>query len=549
MDFIQEIKGSDDSDSDDSEVLSDGGVDATWDGIEDRDCYITMKVVPDLFVPNDDIKSDVVYFYKFHLIPASDKEIASAGSSGEELRNSLAAMNALGVAFKEPLPDDVLTSSSDLFLYDLPMTMIVEFVGQELVSIDDLAQMQRFHKAVCCQEDVNASRINTYLDVNFAFDTVPGDASDFDSFHCMEEHAWSMSSNGGWYVIYPTSPSPLAEGVKHYDKEHVRKCANEAQVMIHNLRLMTLEDTTAAAAIPASESMCDMPQEHWKNFLILANNMSLCCVAANTPQNKKVLSDSFKTVTVAIPLSSSARKPDPREEICGVSSAEEDNGWEDTVKEGPAPFSSMRIKVTYAEYFKTKRPYLSEAVDRYSHDPNHRLVPANQVSTKTTHTLLLSTLTDQIKNSSEWCRRNSVFKPKLDRLHFMPDQCRPVGPVIWFYASRLIPSLMHRLQSLQLAVEARAVVQKRIEESKETAKTAVSGAALPTSLMVAQREAGSSMMFHIGSQGEEKSGDGLVRVNGKVQWPEPDYNHCPSPRLMLSALTPKMANEKIDSER
>jgi len=87
MDLIREIKGSDESDSDDSDVLSDGGVDATWDGIEDRDCYITMKVVPDLFVPNDDVKSDIVYFYKFHLVPASDKEVASAGSSAEELRN------------------------------------------------------------------------------------------------------------------------------------------------------------------------------------------------------------------------------------------------------------------------------------------------------------------------------------------------------------------------------------------------------------------------------------------------------------------------------
>lgn len=536
------------SDSDDGDVLSDDGVEAGWDGIEDRDCYITMKIVPDLFVPSGETKSEIVYFYKLHLLPVSDKELAFAGSTGEELRNSMDAMNSLGFVLKSPLPGDVLSTTSELFLYDLPMVLTVECVGSGLLPIEDLTQMQRFHKAICCQEDTNASRVTSYLDVHFSYDSCPGDMTEFDVFHCMDEDIWSMSSNGGWYVMYPAlDTSAMTDRAKCYDSDYVRKCANEAQVLVHNLRLMTLEDTTAAAAIPSAESMCDMHQDEWNKYLILANNISLCCVAANTPKNKKVLGDYFKTVSIALPPSRLPTVSETVQEIGGVSSAEEDEGWDDMVKEGPVPISCVRVKISYADYFKSKRPYLSEAVERLRADPNHRLVPANQVSTKTTHTLLLSTLSDQIKNSSEWCRRNSVFKPKSDRLHFMPDQCRPVGPLRWFYATRLVPSLMHRVQSLQLAVEARAVVHQRILEAKERDRNDLTAAALPNSLQVALREAGSSGL-NLNTAFDDVADD-LVRVDGKVQWPEPDFNHCPTARLMLSALTPKMANEKIDSER
>lgn len=536
-----------------------------WDGMEDRDCYITIKIVPEVFVVEPSISSDpadenyTLYFYRLHAETMGDQPIATAGAAAEELLNSVATINSIGITLKSQLSSDVVNTISELYLLDVTLSLRIIYLGSKSVPISDITQMQRFHNALYCQEDSSAFSVKEFLGMEFDFLAQAAGNCNITPFSFMSDEKWSTSSNGSWFVVYPIEHNAMDTSVTEsfdcYDAEYLKKSANEAQVLIHNLRITSQTDTTVAQNIPVELSCGALSQNQWNGLVILANDMSLCFVAADTPRNRKTLNSVMKRVKVAPPpptstVAMSADEDNITAEKSGGGYSDISSGQEDF--DNSIVFPPTTAVVTYAEYLKSKRPHLAEIVERHSQDPSHRLIAANQISTKATHTLMLSTISDQIKCSSEWARRNSVFRPKAEKLHFLAEQCRPIGKLRWFHMTRLLPSVMYRVVSLQLAVECRALMRSKIEAAKASAaldeEAAPAGKpAVVVEVKVATSQSPSPSPPHPETPQCELPPD--QRTRDRITLPEPDYDTVPRIATMLEAMTPKMAIEHMDSER
>lgn len=521
-----------------------------WDGIEDRDCYITIKTVADVFVvpplPESHVQENAyfLHFYRLHVETRSHQEVECAGTAAEELLNSIASINSIGIALRSKFSSDVLDTVSELYLLDATLTLKILYLGSKSTPICDITHMQRFHNAVYGQEDFSAFTVAEYLNLGFDFLLEAGRGNGVRPFTFMSDDKWTTSSNGSWFVVYPIEHSAAnakaSQSATSYDIEYVKKCASEAQVLIHNLRVTALSDTTTVGNIPTEQSCGALPQDQWNGLVVLANSMSLCFVAADSIANRKTLNSVMKRVEVTkappppLPAAVTA-SPDgaPRDVDgggfwSGISSGEEEvsDGGEGSGMAGL--LAPTTVNITYGEYLRAKRPHLAEAIERHHRDPTHRLIAANQISTKSTHTLMLSTISDQIKCSSEWMRRNSVFRPNPQKLHFLAEQCRPIGKLRWFHMTRLLPSVMYRVVSLQLAVECRELMKGKIE----AAKASIAATPVPSRPETPQSELAPDQ-----------------RMRDRITLTEPDFTAVPRVATMLEAMTPKMAIEHLDSER
>jgi hypothetical protein len=540
--------GDESSCDEDLEMLS-------WDGMDDRDCYMTLKTVSDVFAVN----SERYYFYRVRVKLVSDVSTDGGGSCKDELAQVLSTLNGVGFVLKASIPDEVLLVESDLFLSDVTLRMTVEAIGtQDSIPDEDLRQMQRFHRAVCCLEDVHALRVNEYLDLNTNLENTADGA--FDTAALMDAASWTASSNGAWYVLYPidnNSSSSASNACAAYDRMYVEKCANEAQVMVHNLRIVALSDTSTPTSFPVEQSCARYPPEVWKDLLVLGNGISFCCAAADTPQNRKTLHDVMKWMKVDFPppavpalvvvaqKSSHPTIPVPPPLVVRPSS-----------EVGPIPVVQKnftgKVKVTYADHLKSKRPHLIETINRHTKDPEHRLLAVNQLSTKATHMLLLTPISANSRENPDWVKRNSVLLTRVERLHFLAEQCRPLGQQRWYYTSRLMPSVMHRIQSWILAFEARQVMTARIEalnRPNDSSRPKVDGPFSSSSTASPSSEAKAIADGLLGvSLGRQMDGS-APSTPGRQQAPQLDFTHMPSLKLMLEALTPLMVNESFNSER
>jgi len=102
---------------------------------------------------------------------------------------------------------------------------------------------------------------------------------------------------------------------------------------------------------------------------------------------------------------------------------------------------------TYADYFASKYPaHIRRIVTQLQQTPSER-VPLLQAYTlprdEKTRDLLL----------------NHHIKLKKEVLHLLPQACTPLGESQWFYCRLFLPSVLHRLQALLLAEEARNCIR------------------------------------------------------------------------------------------
>lgn len=186
-----------------------------------------------------------------------------------------------------------------------------------------------------------------------------------------------------------------------------------------------------------------------------------------------------------------------------------------TMKEFPG------ADITYANYFLSKlgESYLP-MIDRLKTDKNHQLLPAFTLS----HKLRLKSFLAPL------------CKIEMDRQisHFIPELCCPIGQASWYYAMNINPSVVHRLQSLFLSLEARTYIQRSMRQLEKD--------------MYSRDEAERNA--------DAEGGDSEGKVEGKVFTAEQEgeqedrfAQNAPSVALMLEALTPKMAMEDRNYER
>jgi len=423
-----------------------------------------LKVVPDTFsLPNEQhqqlpppdgrggIHRTTMHYYKVVVKYKDDRLFAVGGSTSELLYGSMKALNDIGLAFRRKLSDNLLENGYDLFIMDVMLEMRILYMGEYAVSTPVMIQMQRFHKAVMSQEDTtecsDAAMQDRYFPLAFDF-SCHGSSVEWP----VSDEDWCRSGNGSHYVVFPFKGGcydPIGMDIVDdddavFDLVHLTRCADNAQLTVHNLRVAALSNTSPEGSeiVNVDDSCSVLPQHSFTHLLVLANNVSLGCIATDNVMNSKKLQDLFRVVKVSSLIDLDA----------ATLVKEGSRRWEG------AEGSERRVAITFADYFLSKRPHLADAIVRAKLDPEHHLVAMNSISTKVAHRNLLTTMQDDTRELPGWKNRNSVFSNKPERVHFMPEQCRPIGYGHWFYMMKVLPSVVHRVQSVELAVEARNLV-------------------------------------------------------------------------------------------
>ena len=529
----------------------------SWDGLDDKDCRLTLKTVSDILISsNSSLESKCYYFYNLEISQECDLSSKARGSNKDELKHSIESLNGLGFVLQHKISDEILKLESELYLHDMILKLRVVHIGTRCnLPVADLTQMQRFHKAILCLEDENASGITEFLSMAFVFnDLQPAEGARVSKY--MDDCQWTASSNCAWYLVYPIDITMKDEFKEHghcYDSLYLAKCADEAQVLVHNLRLVSELDTKTIGIVPIEESCASLAQNQWDGLLILANNISLCFVSNDSKENRKTLRDTLKTRPVKVKTAILT----PSDPVSANSSVEKitvaDQTTASAVPSAKRRFATM-VQTTYADHLRLKRPHLTAAIEAHLLDPNHRLIAANQVSTLSAHTLLLAPVAEVLMNNANWVKRNSVNAIRVERIHFIAEQCRPIGVKRWFYSSRLFPSIFHRIHSWLLAEEARNLMNRLIAQIDQHKQDAITPTPYTfssiTPIPSCTFSSISSIPVSAGHMVVDDQSITAIEVPIVTQRP-PVGGLCTPPSLhrILEALTPKMSMEHLDSER
>jgi hypothetical protein len=329
----------------------------------------------------------MMHYYKVVVKYKDDRLFAVGGSTSELLYGSMKALNDIGLAFRRKLSDDLLENGYDLFIMDVMLEMRILYMGEYAVSTPVMTQMQRFHKAVMSQEDTtecsDAAMQDRYFPLAFDF-SCHGSSVEWP----VSDEDWCRSGNGSHYVVFPFKGGcydPVGMDIVDddddavFDLVHLTRCADNAQLTVHNLRVAALSNTSPEGSeiVNVDESCSVLPQHSFIHLLVLANGCHLCTIYSL--DNESLI-------------------------------------------------SSVGIK---------KRRVAASGRTRWT---------LNRIPSKAVHYNLL------IASSSMQGRET------FTQGCFKPDQCRPIGYGHWFYMMKVLPSVIHRVQSVELAVEARNLV-------------------------------------------------------------------------------------------
>jgi hypothetical protein len=432
-------------------------------------------------------------------------------------------------------------------------------------------------------------------------------------------------------LVVPVSSEP-GYGVSYdgLNSAYIGKCAREAQILAHNLRILSLSEWKSED-IAAPLSCARVGTHGSEGLLVLANNITLGGVSSipiepkrlksvmkvrkaiaptmhvHAPTNhssscscvmdksssllsalEKAEGASIKTLDLAKAVGCTTKKdvnhelyelekrgliektadsppawslkrsgaPAPAD---GATSSEE--ATTDTDPETPSPSSPNThahtpapapapVSVTYGDHFLEKHPQWREIIEKEKHNPSYQLMAVDQISTKSFITTLLAPLPPGVM-SKEWLHKNSVFSVKTNHMQFMPEQCRPIGRLVWYNLARLLPSVAFRFQSWVLADEARSTLRDLVGNYERRNGRVDSGSRIGGG-GGSGRENGDGRESGSGREREGKiggdSGTGTADTDtgtaGTVRVPR-----GPSIDRILEAMTPKHALEARDSER
>jgi hypothetical protein len=196
---------------------------------------------------------------------------------------------------------------------------------------------------------------------------------------------------------------------------------------------------------------------------------------------------------------------------------EEDNDNDENNDDEICSETDQLIPITFTYSFLKNYPRWLESLEKLLTKPNHKLQAVVFVPPMLTLTQIFSPNDEKYMNKVVRDENENMFPeefhPKMAfKRHghaqvtfLIPECCDVLGPAVWFFAGLAAPSIMWRLQSLLLALEAREKIVDSIKNYY--------------------------------NNNDHDSSHELIGVG------------VPSPLLMLQTLTPRLSNDSLDYER
>lgn len=497
----------------------------------------------------------------------------------------LKGLNRTAFSLLTPLPDEVLNTRMGMVLREKEdVECVTEYLGKRVVSDSDLYQMQRFHRGVLCWEtDEDYSRVREGEgSLSHFISSIPPSSTGMGRETVTPPEEWAESGGNSWYCLLPlsdsmtgpiphTSRSSSSDGASDrldliamradsmsvfstvssvtsadsytgaHDgcftdpvlwSKHLKKCADEAQILSHNLRMQRLINIRSSSSQSTRDVFGDpirkCSKEQVTNMLgkIVSKGAGGLFLTAATRKDAGHLADVMKVVKethvttpsesyTAAPCSCCAPTEDGEErEVCvfvreAERASREDRGHTETTYR----------EITYLEHMSSRHPEYKPFLRSLSSDPNHVMLKMINIADKLTLAPLLGTVkaplsdaqrgesvsasqklrdqccachtqrsvggyasdrpaldshnSDAVSQGSHGQKRYRA-KEESSRAHknhshalevmLAPEFCRVIGEARWYYCGLSAPSVVWRIQSLLLAVEAREVVVQLMDD-------------------------------------------------------------------------------------
>ena len=515
---------------------------------------IVIKSVPEILsASNSTSNPSKLHFYAvraYSSTPSSKDRVSNCYSCNFHLKG----LNAVGLALLAPIPQDVLDIHSNGTLRTREeLSIRFEYLGPKDISEEDLFQMQRFHKGIICWESEDHP-FHMKMDYINIFSYNEKDLQNESDAKPIDPKIWTKSSNSSYYIFFPLPPTVNLSPTSYEESQitpidrdfvyssewspYLKKCANEAQILTHNLRVQrhevnhkAKEGYSEAEPIPETSKYCN---DQFPDMIIGRGRFDLFMgVQTQFPMKlsdvaRLVRRSSLVTAGVISPeyefegnrqmfdclrnlIKENKFSPDKNNDL--------DNNTE-TNNEDDA-----LLPMTFATSLLQNNPNWVDDLNRLVNKPDHTLIPVVFVPPKLTLTQIFSPTDERVEKSfkvtsnddsnsdKECCESNHHSHPVLKYKrhshvslnYLVPECCDVIGPAVWFFAGLTSPSVSYRLQSLLLAFEARELVVDSVKNYYENVDHDCS--------------------------------------------PELSEVGIPSPMLMLQTLTPRLSNESLDYER
>jgi dsRNA-specific ribonuclease/ERCC4-related helicase len=483
---------------------------------------IDVKVTADHLECEDtfDLLSNPLYFYRFRT-QCKNEHHESCVNECPTCSRYVKSMNLYGLIFHRKIPEDILEEEIDFYIRGIKIDATLELIGSKVLSAEELSLLQMFHRHILCWESSNANVSEFFLS--------PKD--------------WKKSGSNAWYMTCPLGvtgyeeSSPLSSKYsQEIDLIHssdwipfLTKCCQQTHQLITNFFQHQKNTTTAAAAAVAavtqSESNSSVfelkyqqrPEDLYEKVFSRRGYGNIYIGCEESLEDKKFFTDVLKVVTTG---GSSGGPSDGNGNRNGVAVKSEGDEQVETQEITFQEYYLGKGLVTWSEIEKmTSQQQTSPSPSSTSSlsSPQLPLIKAASLAGR----LSLVQILDQVVSTSE------IIEEKHSHTvvsHLLPQHCHIIGEVKWMMIGLVAPSMIWRIQSLLLAVEAREKIRQLMppKESLETIPRCPYFAPSPVS-----------------------SGD----RNPTSQSQSSSEYQLPSPSLMLKALTPRLTQEILDSER
>jgi dsRNA-specific ribonuclease len=475
---------------------------------------IDVKITADHLECEDsfDVLASPLYFYRFRT-QCKNEHHESCVSECPTCSRYVRSMNLYGLIFHQQVPEDILEEEIDFYIRGIRIDATLELIGSKILSAQELSSLQLFHRHILCWE------------------SSPNDSSVFEDIDCCHNHGfispkeWKKSGSNAWYMTFPLGVTGGDGGgepvASKYSQEidfisssdwipFLVKCCHETYQLITNFYRHQRQTTSAQLQLNSTSSLPPPPPVLEVNYqqrpedlyekVFSRGGHGNIYIGCESREDKKFFTDVLKVVTTSTTNNSS-------------------NG-DGALTSVSCDETAEHQEITFQDYYLSKGLATGAEIEKMV--KTHQQTSSSQLpmikAASLAGRLSLVQILDQVVSQSEIIEERHSHTVVS---HFLPQHCHIIGEVKWMMIGLVAPSMIWRIQSLLLAVEAREKI-RQLMPPKESLET------IPRCPYFASSSSSSS------AERDPTS--------------PPDYQ-LPSPSLMLKALTPRLTQEILDSER
>jgi dsRNA-specific ribonuclease len=470
---------------------------------------IDVKVTPDQLDCHASASLDfdpltqTLHFYSFQTHchnPNHQKYINHCPTCSRYVRS----MSCYGLILHQKIPQEVCDELIDFYIRGLRVDVSLEYLGSKVVSEEELEMVQLFHRNILCWESDGS---HPPLPI-----TPPV--------------LWKKSGNDAWYLIYPLrftgapAESSMANRVKEIDfilssdwLIFLTECRHKTTLLVNNFfkhqRQTTLqqqqqETLPSSLAPPPSAYHLNASQtpEDLYDKVYSRSGWGNIYIGCESDEDKRVLDDVMK-VLVSEGSGNESTLIQPKGDEVG------EEGMEREIKVTTAAAAGP---ITYRDYYLSKGLITQSEVQALAEiSPSLPLVQSVSLAGR----LSLVQILDQVVTKAVIIEEEHTHSAVT---YLLPQHCEIIGEVKWMMIGLVAPSMIWRIQSLLLALEAREKISLLMPPNEP--------------LQVIQS---CPYLKHLPPSPSLST--------------DANNYQLPSPSLMLKALTPRMTQEILDSER